>query len=416
MLSRVSVVASLAARSGHFTRQSCVASRRYLSDKPQHDPLRVLFCGADEFSIYSLKALNKIREENPEKVASIDVVCRKDKRVGRGLKQIREGKFLPHRMSFSKCSVYVVPIKSVAATELGLNVHQIDTFTGWTPPQTDDQPFNMVVAVSFGLLVPPRILNAAKYGGLNVHPSMLPDLPGPAPLHHTLLRRLSKTGVTLQTLHPKHFDQGRIIDQTPSSGLSIPDEVTATLDSVLGWIGPLGADMLYNNIMNGNFATDTSITPSASRSLKNTKNDLFGQMDGSAEYPRHARKIIPEDRHVNFRWPSSEILLRNRVLGRLFALDTGLAPTKRITFHGFEDTTDACWEQVQAKGPIIRIGNHPLDPGAISAFKHDKEKRIYFRTKDGWVSPTEVTLEGSPKQKASVIYEKLRQTMPVTCC
>ncbi|CAD0052378.1 unnamed protein product, partial [Aureobasidium pullulans] len=386
MLSRVSVVASLAARSGHFTRQSCVASRRYLSDKPQHDPLRVLFCGADEFSIYSLKALNKIREENPEKVASIDVVCRKDKRVGRGLKQIRE--------------VYVVPIKSVAATELGLNVHQIDTFTGWTPPQTDDQPFNMVVAVSFGLLVPPRILNAAKYGGLNVHPSMLPD----------------KTGVTLQTLHPKHFDHGRIIDQTPSSGLSIPDEATATLDSVLGWIGPLGADMLYNNVMNGNFATDTSITPSASRSLKNTKNDLFGQMDGSAEYPRHARKIIPEDRHVNFRWPSSEILLRNRVLGRLFALDTGLAPTKRITFHGFEDTTDACWEQVQAKGPIIRIGNHPLDPGAISAFKHDKEKRIYFRTKDGWVSPTEVTLEGSPKQKASVIYEKLRQTMPVTCC
>jgi methionyl-tRNA formyltransferase len=52
----------------------------------------VLFCGADEFSIYSLKALDKIRKENPDKVASIDVVCRKDKRVGRGLKQIREGK------------------------------------------------------------------------------------------------------------------------------------------------------------------------------------------------------------------------------------------------------------------------------------------------------------------------------------
>jgi methionyl-tRNA formyltransferase len=64
-----------------------------------------------------------------------------------------------------------VPIKSVAGKELDLNVHQIDTFTGWTPPQ----PFNMVVAVSFGLLVPPRILNAAKYGGLNVHPSMLPE-------------------------------------------------------------------------------------------------------------------------------------------------------------------------------------------------------------------------------------------------
>jgi methionyl-tRNA formyltransferase len=300
----------------------------------------------------------------------------------------------------------------VAGTELDLDVDQIDTFTGWTPPQ----PFNMVIAVSFGLLVPPRILNAAKYGGLNVHPSMLPDLPGPAPLHHTLLRRLTKTGVTLQTLHPKHFDQGRIIDQTPASGLSIPDEASATLDSLLTWIGPLGADMLYKNIMSGSFTTNTSIKPAASRSLKNTKNDIFGQLDGSAEYPRHARKITPEDRHINFRWPSSEILLRDRVLGRLFAINTSLAPTKRITFHGFEDTTDACWEQVQAKGPILRMDNHPLDPGAISIFRHDKGKRIYFRTKDGWVSPMEVTIEGSPKQKASVVYDKLRQTMPVTCC
>lgn len=84
-------LASLVGRSRVFTNQSCISSRRYLSSSPQHDPLRVLFCGADEFSIYSLKALNKIRKENPEKVASIDVVCRKDKRVGRGLKQIREG-------------------------------------------------------------------------------------------------------------------------------------------------------------------------------------------------------------------------------------------------------------------------------------------------------------------------------------
>lgn len=29
--------------------------------------------------------------------------------------------------------------------------------------------------VSFGLFVPSRILNSAKYGGLNVHPSFLPE-------------------------------------------------------------------------------------------------------------------------------------------------------------------------------------------------------------------------------------------------
>src|ERR1700733_4885757 len=33
---------------------------------------------------------------------------------------------------------------------------------------------DLVVAVSFGLLVPPRILKATTYGGINVHPSLLP--------------------------------------------------------------------------------------------------------------------------------------------------------------------------------------------------------------------------------------------------
>ena len=34
---------------------------------------------------------------------------------------------------------------------------------------------NLIIAVSFGLLIPPRILQSAKHGGLNVHPSMLPE-------------------------------------------------------------------------------------------------------------------------------------------------------------------------------------------------------------------------------------------------
>ena len=57
----------------------------------QHEPLNILFCGADEFSIYSLRALRALQEKRPEKIAGIDVVCRPDKYVGRGLKKIHEG-------------------------------------------------------------------------------------------------------------------------------------------------------------------------------------------------------------------------------------------------------------------------------------------------------------------------------------
>jgi methionyl-tRNA formyltransferase len=58
-----------------------------------------------------------------------------------------------------------------AASDLGLEIHEVDTFTGWQPPQD----INLIVAVSFGLLIPERVLRLAKYGGLNVHPSLLPE-------------------------------------------------------------------------------------------------------------------------------------------------------------------------------------------------------------------------------------------------
>jgi methionyl-tRNA formyltransferase len=62
-----------------------------LTENGQYKALRILFCGADDFSITSLRAVRELQEEKPHKIASIEVVCKPDKRVGRGLKQIREG-------------------------------------------------------------------------------------------------------------------------------------------------------------------------------------------------------------------------------------------------------------------------------------------------------------------------------------
>ena len=54
-------------------------------------PLRILFCGSDEFSIASLRALNEAKHEDPSLIKSIDVVHRPAKPTGRGLKTLREG-------------------------------------------------------------------------------------------------------------------------------------------------------------------------------------------------------------------------------------------------------------------------------------------------------------------------------------
>lgn len=110
--------------------------KRLFSQEWRHQqaypPLRILFCGSDHFSATSLNALHREHLRNPSLIESIDVVCRKWKRFGRGLKTIKEGMNpLPGASVVDvQLKFHAVPIKFVAQ-ELGLPTHEIDTFRGW---------------------------------------------------------------------------------------------------------------------------------------------------------------------------------------------------------------------------------------------------------------------------------------------
>ena len=69
----------------------CVLKRRFLATKSDLEPLRILFCGSDYFSIASLRKLYEEHQQDKALIASIDVVCRPAKAVGRGRKAVREG-------------------------------------------------------------------------------------------------------------------------------------------------------------------------------------------------------------------------------------------------------------------------------------------------------------------------------------
>ncbi|GBF61724.1 methionyl-tRNA formyltransferase [Trichophyton mentagrophytes] len=263
-------------------------SCRHYSSAKACDPLRILFCGSDEFSIASLNALYNERVESPDTIASIDVVCRPGKPVGRAMKTIRE-----------------VPIKA-AANELSLPIHELDTFTKWTPPKPQGEPINLIIAVSFGLFIPPRILKGAKYGGLNVHPSLLPDFRGAAPLHHTLLAGDKTTGVTLQTLDSAKFDHGLILDQTPAPGFPIPDPDSCDLPRLLKLASTMGAEMLINGIRNRLFVPPL--------------NPIIKQTTSDERELRPASKIKPENRHISWSsWSWDAIRRHQIVLGALWS-------------------------------------------------------------------------------------------------
>jgi methionyl-tRNA formyltransferase len=238
----------------------------------------------------SLEALHDYSKTSETRIVSIDVVTRTDKRVGRGRKQVR------------------APAIKQAAEKRGLVVHQIDTFTGWHPHtfgDTKHDPFNLIIAVSFGLLIPPRILGLAKYGGLNVHPSMLPDLRGPAPIEWSILLGRRTTGVSLQTLHPSRFDEGLVLDQTPPPGLGIPNPDTITSKELEGHLASIGAKMLVDAIRTGLYIPPYNpVQPDRHLS----KGNLI-----------HAPKLTKEFCAVDFtHLTTTEIFRRNRACGPLY--------------------------------------------------------------------------------------------------
>ncbi|WEW55440.1 Methionyl-tRNA formyltransferase [Emydomyces testavorans] len=366
-------------QSSLFYRQLCF--RR--SSTKSCEPLRILFCGSDEISIASLNALHAEHNKSPETIASIDVVCRPGKRVGRGLKTIRE-----------------VPIKA-AAKNLSLPVHEVDTFTGWTPPQSYYGPWNLIVAVSFGLFIPSRILKAAKYGGLNIHPSLLPDFRGPAPIHRVLLAEETKTGVTLQTLHESKFDHGLILDQT---SFDTPESQTGCVQELLRVAAEKGAEMLVDGIRNRLF-----VPPLEPLSLPPVIDETS---------LRHAAKITPEDRHVD--WPSwtwDRISRYHRIIGPLWnyaatfdnSESTRSSAQKRIIF------TDM--EIVQSE-PILELVSL-IEPGVPFAILgnpslEDQDRPIYVLTGDRkLVKINKTKVEGEKIKGAYVSALKAKMIAPL---
>jgi len=76
------------------------------------------------------------------------------------------------------------------------------------------QPFkvDLLVSASFGQRIPIQAIQAAPFGGLNVHPSLLPRWRGADPVPWAILSGDAQTGVTIVTLS-ETFDQGAIIAQ-----------------------------------------------------------------------------------------------------------------------------------------------------------------------------------------------------------
>lgn len=101
---------------------------------------------------------------------------------------------------------------------------------------------DLYVLSAYGHILSTELLEVARIGGINIHPSLLPKYRGAAPIQRAIMAGEEKTGVTVFFMDEK-VDHGAVLAQQ-----WIPIEKDDTYGSLSRKLALLGADMIIETI------------------------------------------------------------------------------------------------------------------------------------------------------------------------
>ena len=94
---------------------------------------------------------------------------------------------------------------------------------------------DLIVVVAYGKILPQRVLDIPKYGCINMHASILPELRGAGPVQWSILNHCDETGVSAMYL-TAGMDEGDVIEirKTPIDPMETSSELMARLAEIAG--------------------------------------------------------------------------------------------------------------------------------------------------------------------------------------
>ncbi|MGD1035899.1 MAG: methionyl-tRNA formyltransferase [Roseiarcus sp.] len=169
--------------------------------------MRVIFMGASEFAAPSLSALVELGHD------VVAVYTRAPKPAGR--RGLEIAKTPVHRLA-EACSLPVVTTATLRTLEAQAQFRAFDA--------------DVAVVAAYGLILPPPILAAPKFGCLNIHASLLPRWRGAAPVQRAIMAGDAETGVDLMRLE-EGLDTGPVAREarTPIRASDTAGDLTAIL-------------------------------------------------------------------------------------------------------------------------------------------------------------------------------------------
>ncbi|HEY1023272.1 MAG TPA: methionyl-tRNA formyltransferase, partial [Flavisolibacter sp.] len=294
---------------------------------------RIVFMGTPDFAVASLAAL----VEAGYNIAG--VITAPDKPAGRGMK-LQESAVKKYAMEKGLLLLQPEKLKNTQFLEDLKNL------------QADVQ-----VVVAFRML-PEAVWNMPPMGTINVHGSLLPQYRGAAPINWAIINGEKETGVT--TFKLKHeIDTGDVLLQE-----AIPIGENETAGELHDRMKEVGAALLVKTIRG---LEDGTLQEKSQQSFLETL----------AFEPKHAPKIFTETCRIDFNKPVADV----------HNLVRGLSPFPGA-FCSFQGKTLKIFRSRKEEGQPT------LAPGE---WKTDKKSYLKFACADGYISVTELQLEGKKR-------------------
>lgn len=220
---------------------------------------RLVFVGSSDFALPSLQLLFESQDHAP-----ILVITQPPRSQGRKLRPecTPVGKFAQDNKI-----PFIYP-ENINDPEIVVPIQKLDP--------------DLLVIVSYGGMIGHRLRRAARYGAINLHPSLLPALRGATPIQTALLNGLTETGITIFKLNAL-LDAGAIYRQ--QSFTIYPDDNYTTLHDRLA---DAGAEMLLKFVRSADLGNEKPIP----------------QNDSDATY---SRKIVKSDLTIDWNLPAVQV-------------------------------------------------------------------------------------------------------------
>ena len=182
--------------------------------------MRIVFMGTPEFASAALGALIA----SPYGADIVGVVTRQDKPKNRG-------------------HVMTPPPVKVLAQAHGIPVYQpqnlkaenfADTLTALAP--------DIIIVAAYGRILPKYVLDAPRFGCINIHGSLLPKYRGAAPIQRAIMAGEKELGITLMYM-AEGVDTGDMIAKSSY----FPDE-NDNFGKIHDTLAKMGADLLVRTL------------------------------------------------------------------------------------------------------------------------------------------------------------------------